>query len=113
MDFLQPDFASLAMTEQAQAVHSAKPPATKGRGKARSPEEKIADLEKQQAQLAARVKAEKAKIAAKRRKEDTRRKIVAGAIALEHMEHDENFRHAMTDLLKKHVKETDLHLFQI
>lgn len=78
-----------------------------------TPEEKIKALEQKQSQLAEQIKNQKARIKGKKRKEDTRRKIVAGAIALEHMAHDENFRHVMEGLLKKHVKESDLHLFEI
>ena len=85
-----------------------------GKKKARkSPADKIADLQKQQAQLQARIKGEKAKLTKENRKKDTRRKIVAGAIALEHMEHDENFKVAMLDLLRKHVKDTDKALFEL
>jgi len=85
--------------------------AKKPKRKSLTPEQKIAQLEAKQARLQAQVKTEKAKIAGQKRKEDTRRKIVAGAIALEHMEHDENFRHVMEGLLRKHVKETDKALF--
>ena len=84
----------------------------KKKRKSKSPEERLAELQKKQNQIAERVKAQQAKIKTDDRKKDTRRKIVTGAIALEHMEHDENFRHVMEGLLKKDVKETDLHLFE-
>ena len=95
------------------ATHNQATNAQKKPRKTKTPEEKIAELEKKQAQLAERVKAEKAKIQGQARKQDTRRKIVAGAIALEHMEHDENFKSVMRDLLKKYVSEKDLHLFDL
>jgi len=89
-----------------------KQPTTKKTNKVKqTPEQKIATLEKKQSQLAEQIKDQKARIKAKERKQDTRRKIVAGAIALEHMEHDENFKHVMNGLLKKYVKESDLGLF--
>ena len=98
-------------TLSAEANQATKPKKT---AKARiSPEAKIIALELKQSQLAEQIKDQKAKIAGKKRKEDTRRKIVAGAIALEHMEHDENFKNVMEGLLKKHVKESDLYLFEI
>jgi len=78
-----------------------------------TPEQKLAALEKQQAQLKARIAKEKSKLTANQRKLDTRRKIVAGAIALEHMEHDENFRGVMEGLLKRHVTEKDKSLFDL
>ncbi len=89
------------------------PPAipTKTKRPKLTPEQKIAELEKKQNQLAERIKDEKAKISKEQRKQDTRRKIVAGAIALENMEHDENFKHVMQGLLIRHVKESDRKLF--
>lgn len=88
----------------------AEPP--KKKRKHKSPEEKLAELQEKQNQIAERVKAQKAKLKQDERKRDTRRKIVAGAIALEHMEHDENFRHVMEGLLKRYVNEKDLDLFE-
>ena len=79
----------------------------------KKPADKLAQLEKQQAQLSARIKDEKAKLSKKNRALETRRKIVAGAIALTHMEHDPNFKNVMEGLLKKHVKESDKYLFEI
>ena len=85
---------------------------TKQKRKFKTQEEKLADLQTKQKQLAEQVKNQQAKIKQEERKKDTRRKIVAGAIALEHMEHDENFRHVMEGLLKRHLKEKDLELFK-
>ncbi len=76
-----------------------------------TPEQKIAALEKQQSQLKARIAKEKSKVSQANRKLDTRRKIVAGAIALENMEHDENFKNVMEGLLKRHVADKDKALF--
>ena len=108
MDFFQQDFLDMAVEPPPVPDTARKTPR-----KVRTPEQKIADLEAKQARLAEQVKTEKAKIAGKKRKEDTRRKIVAGAIALEHMEYDENFKHVMEGLLRQHVKESDQHLFEI
>ena len=88
-------------------------PEQKKKRKTRTPEEKLEALQKKQQQLAQQVKDQKAKLKGQARKEDTRRKIVAGAIALEHMEYDENFKHIMEGLLRQHVKESDLHLFNL
>ena len=79
--------------------------------KTKTPEERLAELQAKQNQIAERVKAQQAKIKAEERKKDTRRKIVAGAIALEHMEYDENFKHVMEGLLRRHVKASDQDLF--
>lgn len=83
----------------------------KKKRRSKSAEEKLNALKEKQKKLAAQVKAEEAKIKKHSRRQDTRRKIVAGAIALEHMEHDENFKHVMEGLLKRHVKESDQRLF--
>ncbi len=80
--------------------------------KYKSPAEKIKDLELKQSQLQARIKNEKAKIRTEARKLDTRKKVVAGAIALEHMNHDPAFAETMKKLLAEHVKESDKHLFE-
>ena len=76
-----------------------------------SPADKIAKLEKQQAQLQARIKDEKAKISKQKRKEDTRRKIITGALVLEHMTMDENFRLEIESLIRRHAKDKDRELF--
>ena len=78
-----------------------------------TPQEKIESLREKRDQLNARVQRESAKLRSAARKEDTRRKIIAGAIALEHAEHDPAFREALTRLLREHVKETDRKLFDL
>lgn len=72
-----------------------------------------AALEVKRAQLDAQLKALEAREKETARKEDTRRKVVAGAIALEHLE-----KHAKTgwakefrDLLDKFVEPRNRHLF--
>ena len=88
----------------------------------KTPEEKIAELvEKEQAikakqkeqlnKLKAQLQNEKAKITTANRKKDTRRKIIAGALALEHMEYDEAHAAAMRKLITRHVKPEDKELF--
>lgn len=79
----------------------------------KTPDQKLAELQAKRDRLNARIQKEQAKARTEARKEDTRRKIVAGAIALEHCEHDPNFRHVFHDLLRKHVKESDQALFDL
>ncbi len=62
-------------------------------------EQRIAELEQKKAQLDARIQREKARIRQNERKEDTRRKIVAGAIVLEHAQKDARFREVLNNLL--------------
>lgn len=80
----------------------------------KTPEQKIAELKekeaaikekqrKQLSQLRAQLQNEKAKIATAERKKDTRRKVIAGALALKHMEHDPNFAHIMRKLIAENV----------
>lgn len=102
----------MADTATDTAVSSPTLAAHKKPRKKLTPAQKIAQLEAKKARLDAQVKAEKAKITTQKRKEDTRRKIVAGAIALEHMEYDPTFKQKMEQLLEKHVKESDRYLFE-
>ena len=69
----------------------------------KTPEEKIEELEKKQAQLKAKLSREKAALRTQQRKEDTRRKIVVGAIVLEHASKDERFADYLELLLNKAV----------
>ena len=79
----------------------------------RTPEEQLADLEKKEGQLKARIQKKRAEVSKKKRKEDTRRKIIAGALALEHMAHDKQFAATMTKLLKEQVsRPEDRKLFE-
>lgn len=81
--------------------------------KRKTPDEKLAELHAKRDQLNARIQRETAKVRSQTRKEDTRRKIIAGAIALEHCEHDPNFKQYMDDLLRRHVKDADKKLFDL
>lgn len=76
-------------------------------------EERLQALEEQKQKISAKISKQKASLTAKKRKEDTRRKIIAGAIALEHMEHDSAFRQTMMRLLREHTKESDKTLFDL
>lgn len=71
-----------------------------------SPQEKIAKLKEQQAQITAQIRQESAKLTGQKRKDDTRRKIIAGALALEHAEIDADFGQALMRLLDRHVTKT-------
>lgn len=80
----------------------------------RPPEEQLAELERKEAQLKARIQKKRAEVAGKQRKQDTRRKIIAGALALEHAEQDKEFGAAFKQLLKKHVtRPADRELFDL
>lgn len=79
-----------------------------------TPTEQLAKLEKKQDQIQARIQKKKAQVRGQQRKEDTRRKIIAGAIALEHMTHDKKFRTTMQTLIEEHVtRENDRKLFDL
>lgn len=69
--------------------------------------DRIAELEKQQAQIAALLAQKRARLRAEERKRDTRRKIVAGALALEHAEHNPAFGQALYDILRRYVTRPD------
>lgn len=80
----------------------------------RTPEEKLADLEKKKAQLDARIQKERAAVRQKERKRDTRRKVIAGALALEHATHDPDFGKKLKRLIREHVERPeDLALFDL
>lgn len=69
----------------------------------KSPEQKLAELEQQRRQIDERIKRESAKVKATERKNDTRRKILAGAVALAHADHDPSFRDALNQQIQKNV----------
>lgn len=82
----------------------------------KSPQEKLAELQAKEAQLKARIQKEKAKLASDERKRDTRRKIIAGALALEHAEQnpDSEFAAVFRKLLNRHVeRDQDRELFDL
>jgi|OM-RGC.v1.028822095 hypothetical protein len=64
-------------------------------------DEKIAHLEAQRDQINAKLRREKARARQDERKRDTRRKIIAGALALEHK--DPAFRDQMKRLIGQYV----------
>lgn len=80
----------------------------------RSPEQQLADLQKKEAQLKARIQKKQAEVRGKQRKQDTRRKIIAGALALEHAEQDQQFGKVLKKLLREHVtRAEDRKLFDL
>ena len=111
MDELQLDFTGMVDNPLLDKATGGTSSAAKSKRPTKTPEQRLADLQAKEAQLQAQIKDQKAKIRKASRKEDTRRKIVAGAIALEHMEHDPAFKQQMQQLLNTHVKESDKALF--
>ncbi len=80
----------------------------------KTPQQKLDDLQKKKAQLDALIQKERAKMRTVERKQDTRRKIISGAIVLEHAEIDLEFGAQLDRLLKKHVTRTqDRALFDL
>lgn len=77
-----------------------------------TPEQRIAAIQQKQAQLKARLQKESAKLSGQKRKDDTRRKIIVGALALEHAGIDAAFGEALNRLIFRHVtKPQDRALF--
>ena len=75
-------------------------------------DDKLATLERKRSQIEARIERERARNKQRQRKEDTRRKIIAGAIALEHAQIDGEFGIQLMRLISRHVKrEEDRKLF--
>lgn len=80
----------------------------------KSPEEQLAELELKESQLKARIQKKRAEVRGKTRRQDTRRKIIAGAIALEHAERDQFFANTLNKLLREHVtRPEDRKLFDL
>lgn len=77
----------------------------------KSPEERLAELEERKRQITAQMQREAARIRERARKDDTRRKIIAGALALEHQ--DPDFQATLRRLLNKYVKAEDRALFDL
>ena len=84
----------------------------------KTPEEKLAELEELKRQREEKaekalskiendIKATKARLAEKERKIDTRRKIIAGAVALEHAEKNPDWGKAFFDILNRAVTRSD------
>ena len=76
--------------------------------------DKLKKLKQQREKIDRKIKLEQSRQAAKQRKEDTRRKIIAGALALTHKEQhpDSTLAKTLDKLIKQHVtKPADRALF--
>ena len=71
----------------------------------KDPAEKIAELEQREQQIRNQLKRERAKLSAEKRKRETRRKIIAGALALEHK--DQAFQATLQHLIAQYVTKPD------
>lgn len=69
----------------------------------KSPEQKIAELQKRAAAIDAELKREKARLRETERKRDTRRKIIVGGLVLQHADLDPAFHAQLWNLIEKHV----------
>lgn len=78
------------------------------------PDEKIAELEEKRSQIEAQIQRHKARLRIEERKRETRRKIIAGALALEHASLNPAFGAQLKKLLQEHVtREGDRALFDL
>ncbi|MFV1607137.1 hypothetical protein VWY06_01960 [Phaeobacter sp. JH20_10] len=66
-------------------------------------EQRLEELQQARDKLSAREKAIKARLRSKERKLDARRKIIVGAIALEHCKHDQQWADWLWQVLKNEV----------
>ncbi len=69
----------------------------------KTPQQKLDELQEKKAQLEALIQKERAKVRTAERKQDTRRKIIAGALALEHAEINPEFGAELDRILRKYV----------
>jgi len=78
-----------------------------------APTDKMEKLRLKQSQIAAQLRDLEAKASAQARKDDTRRKVIAGALALEHMQKNagSEFGKVMLRLLDEYALPRDRHLF--
>lgn len=72
--------------------------------KRKTPEQQLEELRLKEAQIKARIQKKQAQVRGVERKKETRRKIIAGALALEHADHDKAFGAALNRLIQEHVK---------
>lgn len=72
--------------------------------KRKTPEQQLEELRTKEAQIKARIQKKAAQVRGADRKKDTRRKIIAGALALEHAANNEAFGAELNRLLNHHVK---------
>ena len=70
---------------------------------AKSPEEKIEELNAARQRITARIQTERAKMRKQSRKDDARRKIIVGAVVLAHAEHDAAFKNRLETLIEKYT----------
>lgn len=78
----------------------------------KSSEKQLEALKAKKAQIDARISALNARRQKEAKRLDTRRKVVAGAIALEHCEHDPNFKELLGSLLDRFLtRPVDRELF--
>ena len=75
--------------------------------KRKTDEELLAELEAKKSQLDARIQKKRAAVRTRQRKLDTRRKIIAGALALEHASIDQAFGTTLKRLIDQHVTRPD------
>ena len=75
---------------------------------------KLEQLKKKQEQLRLQIQKEQQKESTKKRKEDTRRKILLGAMVLERMERESDYKEQVSKTLDKYLtKERDRNLFDL
>ena len=80
----------------------------------KTPEQVLAELQAKKRQIDERIKTQSARLNAVERKADTRRKILAGAVALEHAEHDKDFKAKLYALIQRGVtRDNDRALFNL
>jgi len=82
-----------------------------------TPDKKLTPLqrkEQQAAQLAEQIRGLKARQALQDRKDDTRRKVIAGALALEHLEKNPNdpFSRKILSLIDEYARPNERRLFE-
>lgn len=63
--------------------------------------DRLEKLKEQRSQLDARIRDMEARVRQQERKDDTRRKVLAGALALEHAEKDSDFGRILRELLAR------------
>ncbi|PLS40616.1 hypothetical protein [Carnobacterium maltaromaticum] len=75
---------------------------------------KLEQLKKKQEQLRLQIQKEQQKESSKKRKDDTRRKILLGAMVLERMERENDYKEQVTKKLDQYLtKEKDRELFEL
>lgn len=80
----------------------------------KTPEQQLDELLQKEARLKAQIQKKSAQVRGAERKKDTRRKIIAGALALEHARQHPEFNEYFKKLLKQHVtRPEDRKLFDL